>query len=149
VVGGRWSVVGGRWSVVSGENMDETFENEYVIKVESQSHGNTSYKVVSTLGGFERLLAELQPQVENIKRLSEKDPQYLVPRKLLWSKYATVAPGRTSRIYLSFELDTNLAEYHRRTLLQRAPLEYLFLAIIAGVLILAGIGVYAIVRFLS
>jgi len=128
--------------------MAESLKNKYAIEVESGHPGFTNYKIISTPAGFDTMLSELQRKVEVIRKRTESDQQFRISRQLLWNGNATLVPGRTSRIYLSFEIDGDLEKYHYKTFRETVLFEYLMLGILAGVLIFAGIGLYSVINFL-
>jgi hypothetical protein len=80
--------------------------NKYVIDVESGHPGFRAYTVISTLGDMRKL-------VEALSR-SLGDP---AAAGKLWSDYATVAHGQSSRVELRFVVEPDLAPYHTRSLL--------------------------------
>jgi len=128
--------------------MRESFVNKYIIKIESGHLGNTNYKIISTPSGFTELLQKLQEKLNRIKQLSENDPQYRIPTTFVWSDCATLYPGRTSRIYLSFSVEDNLDAYHRKPTHIKQLTRVIGLLIVIGIIILALIGGVTIVRAL-
>ncbi len=125
--------------------MSESYINKYIIEVNS-SHANTNYKVISTREGLtamaRTLLEKLEQPQQNLRRerQSEDSPIFL------WSDYATIARGRTARVYLSFALAKDLDSYHipPNRLKRFAVLFGLIVAI--AILALAVVGIVAIVR---
>jgi hypothetical protein len=66
----------------------------------------------------------------------------------LWNKYATIAYGETSRIYLTFALSPDLDAYHVRPRRIRELLSFFGCLGIIAVLILALIGLRAVIKSL-
>jgi len=127
--------------------MEETFKNRYVIKVEG-GHGWTHYHIVSTLSGFKEMLNSVRASVDGIEYMSEKDPQFEVPIKSLWGDNATLAQGRTSKIYLSFDLDRDLSAYHKRRFWQRPVGQIILFLVFISIMLLALVGLFSVIRLL-
>lgn len=125
--------------------MEESHLNRFVIRIESGHPGYTDYKIISTPDGFKEMLQTIQPKIDGIENRRKEDPQFEFSRHLLFSEYATLDPGKTSRIYVSFDVDSDLEKYHR------PPNR--FTKLFGGIfnwmiIILAAIGVGSILRLL-
>ena len=124
--------------------MNDRFSNGFVVKVEHGHSGFTDYKVISTLDGYKELLRVLTPQIEGLQNRLENESNFRETDRLLFSEYATLYPGITSRVQVSFLLDTNLEKYHEPPrLLNRAANKVAVLLWIA----LALIGLISVARF--
>ena len=126
--------------------MSESFVNNYVIQIMSGHPGNTNYEIISTKDGFASLISSLQQKLDRIEQLSEINPQRKNSPTLLWSDYATLVPGRTSRIYLSFAVDNDLMDYHVGPTIAKRIVRVLGFLSILGLLIFAFIGAVSIFR---
>ena len=126
--------------------MSETFSNNYVIQVES-SHRWTTYKIISTQAGYAEMLRSVNAKIEGLESRTRSDPDFSVRPQMLWSSEATLAPGKTSFIAISFELDTDLDAYHKPPLWSGCVFEYWLIALVLLVLVLAGVGLLTALRF--
>jgi hypothetical protein len=125
--------------------MKEDFVNRYVIK-QNGSHRWTHFHIISTLSGYNEMLRALQATIGGLEYQSSKDPQFKIPGRQIWGANATLATGRTSFIYLSFDIEPDLASYHEKRFWRRSWIEYVLLLIFAVILVLAGIGAISVLR---
>jgi hypothetical protein len=126
---------------------EENYVNRYVIK-RGGGHRWTQYHIVSTLSGYKEMLRSLEATVSGLDDRSSSDPQFKIPTRQIWGSTATLSPGMTSFIYLSFDIEPNLDAYHKKRFWRRSLFEYLFLLLFLAILILAGIGAIALIRLL-
>lgn len=117
--------------------------NKFVLRTVSQSHGHVDHQLISTLAEFKELARMLHEKIELVEGQEER-----TDGNILFNQYVTLAPGRTERNSISFVLGHDLISYERATIWHSHIREYLSLSILAAVLILAGIGLITIVRFL-
>lgn len=126
--------------------MSDSYVNNYVIQIESSSHGNTNYKIISTREGLTKLVRGLNANLEIPEQYLPNEWKTENSSFLLWGDYATVAQGQTARIYLSFVLAKDLASYHTHPSIFRRFLFFLGCVFVVGILVLAIIGAVAIIK---
>ena len=126
--------------------MTESFTNKYVISVTTGHPGATSYDVVSTREALTEMARALLNKLNDADGAPAGNLQAQTSPLLLWSDYATIAHGKTSRVYLSFFIAEDLATYHGGPSLLKRAANLLGFFLIIGLLVLAGIGVYSLVN---
>ncbi len=125
--------------------MRKEHENNYVIKVEYSHPGNTEYKIISTLDGYREMLRKLSATIDGFDHRKAAEPQHKFSKLRIWGDYATLFPGKTSRIYLSLEVDESLAHYSKKPGFLKIFLRNLFSYV---VLILAAVGFATALKWL-
>lgn len=118
--------------------------SQFIIKEEGGPDG-PYFQVISTLSGYRSLLETLKVKVESLERLSENDPQFDVPNKILWEQIVVVA-GKSEGAYLSFKIDRDLTQYYRVRSWKGRGVEYLFVAVIGLILFLAFFGLISLIK---
>jgi hypothetical protein len=119
----------------------EDRSNEYVLRIESPSHGHTDYQLISTLSGFQKLSDALKESVKQTNRRCAEDFQFRPKGKLLFNASVTVAPGKIERNSISLIIDPDLAYYHRSRRWSSRIKELAFLGVAATILLLAIVGI--------
>lgn len=128
--------------------MEEFFNNKYVVQVERGHPGSTTYTVFSTrehMTALVQALSEALAKPEESLRESWQPPD---SPTTLWSDYATIAYGRTSRVSLVFRLLRDLAPFHVRSTFIKRMGGFASCFLIILVLSFAVIGAVATIRFL-
>jgi hypothetical protein len=120
-----------------GVDMAEKFTSQYIVQIKAGHPGHIDHQVISTASGIGDLVNQLQSALWS---LSGDEPAG--KEKLLASHYATEAHGRSERVYLSFYVASDLADYHRMSLRNRFTPTFLPL-LVAAVMIFATVSVIA------
>ena len=124
--------------------MSEFYINKYVVKVTTGHLRYTSYTLLSTREDMKTLVDKLSAALnlpeENLlsQWLTAEEPTEL------WSDYATIAYGETSRVYLSFAFVNNLNVYHVQPKPWKAWLSVLGCLAVIALFALAVIGLIPI-----
>jgi hypothetical protein len=94
--------------------MEKKYVNDFVIEIASGHPGYTSYTIIATRENLGKLAADLGEALllSDSEMAVSGNPS--VYQGELVSRYATIAYGETSRVYLNFKLSADLAPYHVR-----------------------------------
>ncbi len=126
--------------------MEETFVNDFVVRVESGHPGYVSYQIIATPDSLLALSQELKDEAEKYKRAQPSTISPIEHRDkhtpyrgeaLLLSKYATQDKGKSSRVSIAFMAADDLSRYHVQP---KSSWNNLLLLFVLGVVCLAGIG---------
>src|SRR5262245_20484948 len=82
--------------------------NKYVVEVEAGHPGFRTYTIISTPTDMRELAQALSRSLEKPTSAGS-----------VWSEYATVAYGQSSRVELRFVVQPDLAPYHKRSTLRK------------------------------
>jgi len=124
--------------------MAEFFQNKFVIKIESGHPGYRQYTIIATRENMARMVQELSQALAEAEESQLSNPQASTGLSQLWSQYATIAYGETSRITLTFALSPELDVFHARPKRSRDLLFCFGCLGLTAILILAYIGLKAI-----
>ncbi len=123
--------------------MAEFFQNKFVIQRDSGHPGYQSYTIIATRNDLDQMVRELTVALgEFVEAASPVLEHNSRPRQII-SKYATIANGETSRVYLQFAIADDLSCFHvRPTLLSRIKANIGCITL-TGLVIFAAVGVFA------
>ena len=121
---------------------EEHFKNDFVVKVERGHPGYVMYSVIATPMTWRKLINDLSGAVNTLhsthKRKNADGEIELV------NKYATISRGKSSRVSVSFVAAENLSKHHVCLTLRSNLSCWAKLFVIAGILMLALIGISAL-----
>lgn len=122
---------------------EEHFSNDFVVKVESGHPGYIAYSVIATPMTWRKLIDDLNGAVKTLH--STQKSKNADGEIELVSRRATISRGKSSHVSISFVAAEDLSNHHVGSTLRSNLSCWIKFCVIAGILVLALIGISALV----